>query len=164
MIRDVIVAALGALFISEVTDISPWLAVHLVRWAASQMYVADTDRAARRREEWEALVREEIPTRTSKLFFGVGFGCAGLYCLVSRRAPAALAVVLRQLRRFVPSRESVEESVSAVLAVVISQLPGLYPLIVIGSFIALCLCLAGLQWAIQAVAAAKRRQLNEATP
>ncbi len=159
MIRDIIVAALGAWIISEVTDVSPWLALHLVRWAAGHLYEADPGRAEIRREEWEALVRDDLPTRISKLFFGLAFGCAGLYCLVIRRAPAALAVVLRLIRRCVPSREKVGEWFTVVFAVTVSQLPGFYPFIVIGSLIVLCLCLAGLQRVMEA---AKARRLNTA--
>jgi hypothetical protein len=164
MILDLIVAALGAWFISELTDISPWLAVRLVRWAAGQMYAADPDRAIRRREEWEALIHEEIPTKTSTLFFGLGLGCGGLYCLISRQAPAALAVVLRQLRRLVPSSETVLTYVGAGIGLTIWNLPGLWSLIAFGIVIALIPCLAVLQGVTEAIAAAKRRQPNKVTP
>ncbi len=91
MIRDILVAAAAALIVSEATDISPWLAIRLVRWAAKHMYPANAERADRRREDWEALIDREIPTKTSKLFFGLGFGCAGLYRIMMRRAALVLA-------------------------------------------------------------------------
>ena len=78
MIGDILVAVVATLIVNEVTDVSPWIAIRLVRWAARHMYAANADRAARRREEWEALINESIPTKISKLSFGLGLGCAGL--------------------------------------------------------------------------------------
>jgi hypothetical protein len=104
MIRDILIAAAAALIVSEATDISPWLAVRLVRWAAKHICPADAERADRRREDWEALIDREIPTKTSKLLFGLGFGYAGLYRIMMRRGPLVLAPNGRGIRK--PSRAS----------------------------------------------------------
>jgi hypothetical protein len=162
MIRDLFVAALGALIISEVTDISPWLAVHLVRWAADHIYAAGSDRAAIRQEEWEALVRDELPTRTSKLFFGLAFGCAALSCLLIRCAPKALAVIRRLLRRCVPSGDTVTSWVTALVAVIIWNLQGIYGIIAWCFLGALFVLWIGTIVLLSVMEAVKARRLRKA--
>jgi hypothetical protein len=70
-----------------------------VRWAAGRIYAADPERKARRQEELEAVIRKSIPTGIFALFFGLGFGCAGLYCVTIPRVPAALRAVWRKVCR-----------------------------------------------------------------
>lgn len=95
MIRDVIVGVIVTVIITEFTDVSPWLAVKMTRWAAKRIYPTNPEKAARRSEDWEALIRESIPTNISRLCFGLGMGCAGLWCSIIGHVPSALAVVRR---------------------------------------------------------------------
>jgi hypothetical protein len=97
VIRDVIVGAIVAVVVNELTDVSSWLAVRITRWAAKRIYPVSPERAARRSEDWEALISESIPTKISKLCFGLGIGCAGLWCSVIGHVPAVLAAVRRAL-------------------------------------------------------------------
>jgi len=144
--RDVIVAAVAALIVNEVTDVSPWIAVRLVRWAAGQIYAANADRAARRKEEWEALVSESVPTKISKLIFGLSFGCAGLYCAAIRRLPAVPAAMWRLVRRSLPDAETVAGGFATIVAFVVMSLPGIVQLSVIGALVGLLGCRAGVVW------------------
>jgi len=148
MISEIIVAAAVGWIVSEATDISPWVAIKLVRWAAKHMYSGNAERAARRQEEWEALINdnESIPTKTAKLFFGLGLGCAGLY----RVAHPVLASAGRAILDALPDVDTIAEGISSlvsmvVLAVIIS-LPDLWQLIVVGGVVALCGIGAGLAW------------------
>jgi hypothetical protein len=62
-IREVICAALGGLALNEICDVSPWLAIRLVRWSARRRY-ANPTRAQVRAEELAALIND----RPGKLF------------------------------------------------------------------------------------------------
>jgi hypothetical protein len=86
MIHDILLTVVVTLIVSEATDVSPWLAIRLLRWAANHIYVTDANRTAQRKEEWEALISDDsIPTNISKLFFGLGFARTG--CTGSRSGP-----------------------------------------------------------------------------
>ena len=110
------------------------------------MYPANAERKARRREEWEALINESVPTKTAKLLFGLGFGCAGLYCIVIRRVPLVLAFARQGMRRALPGTDTITEWATIVVAVVVGNLPGLWTPIVLGSMVALLGIGAGLVW------------------
>jgi hypothetical protein len=100
MIRDVIVAVVAALVVNELTDLSPWTAVRVTRWAAGKIYADNPDRAARRAEDWEALISgESIPTKISNLFFGLGMGCAGLWCMLIGYVPTVVSAMGRAVGR-----------------------------------------------------------------
>jgi hypothetical protein len=90
MIRDVIVAVVAALVVNELTDLSRWTAVRVTRWAAGKIHADNPDRAARRAEDWEALISgESIPTKISKLFSGwawVALGSGACSSARSRRS------------------------------------------------------------------------------
>jgi hypothetical protein len=99
MIRDVIVAAVAALIVNELTDLSPWTAIRVARWAAGKIYADKPERAEKRAEEWEALISgESIPTKISKLLFGLGLGCFGLWCVLVGYVPTAASAVGRAIR------------------------------------------------------------------
>jgi hypothetical protein len=60
------------LLVNETTDICPWIAVRLVRWAARLRYPHAPERAATRSEELAALVNDR-PGKLFKLFTALGF-------------------------------------------------------------------------------------------
>ncbi|MFI9553703.1 hypothetical protein [Nonomuraea endophytica] len=64
MTKEVLVLIIGVL-VAEATEVAPWLALRLVRWAAHVRYL-DTKRAAIRAEEWQALI-EMRPGKLLKL-------------------------------------------------------------------------------------------------
>ncbi len=132
MIREILIAAAVGWIVSEGTDISPRLAIRLVRWAAVHLYCGDAERAERRREEWEALIDGAIPSKTLKLVFGLSFGCAGLYRIVIRRAPLVLAATGRGIHK---ALAGIAEMVMAGISVEIANLPGLWGPIVIGGML-----------------------------
>jgi hypothetical protein len=141
MSREVLLAVVVTLIVNEVTEVSPWTAIRLVRWAAKHIYAGNTERAAQRAEEWEALIDESIPTKISKLFFGLGFGCAGLYCVAMRRASTARATLWRLIRRFCRSAaETVEQIVMTVVVLAVNALPLPQWLMVMGGLLVLVVC------------------------
>ncbi|GAB3975579.1 hypothetical protein GCM10029978_060070 [Actinoallomurus acanthiterrae] len=85
-VGEILLSILVGLVANEVSDISPWLAVRLVRWAAFRIYAADPQRAAEHAEDWQAHIDRSIPTKLGKLFFGLGFGVAALWRTGTRRA------------------------------------------------------------------------------
>jgi hypothetical protein len=95
MIPDVIVAVVVTLIVNEMSDISPWLAVRVARWAAGKIYASNPEMAARRAEDWQGQIDESIPTKISKLCFGLGMGCAGLWCMLVGYAPTVVFAVGR---------------------------------------------------------------------
>lgn len=127
------------------------------------MYSGNPDRAARRREEWEALIRKTIPTKISTLAFGLGFGCAGLCCLVTRQVPVALAAVLRRMRRSLPSVEKISDWVMTAggiaLPAWINSLQGVAAILAIGGVV---VSLPVLGWLIGIVEDMKRGQAPSA--
>lgn len=82
---EIVVSFVFGLLVNEVTDVSPWAARKLVRWAAYR-WTTDPDIAAGYAEEWTAIV-EERPGKLLKLMTAVQFslGAAG------RAAPRAFA-------------------------------------------------------------------------
>jgi hypothetical protein len=160
-----IIGVAAAVIATELTDISPWIAIRLVRWAAAQMYRDNPGRAARRRKEWEALIRRTIPTKISTLVFGLGFGCGGLYCFVIRQVPVALGAVLRRIRRSLPSSEKISNwvMVAGVIALDawINSLQGVAALLAIGGLVASIFVLGWLNQTIEDMKVAKRRRLSK---
>jgi len=150
MIREIIVAAVVGWIVSEATDISPWVAIRLGRWAANNMYPANAERAARRREEWEALINESIPSKTAKLFFGLGLGCAGLCSAMGRRMRLVLARVAGRMINALPDIDDVAEWVAqgegCLLLMGFLSLSNDWQLIIMGGIPALCGIGAGLAW------------------
>jgi hypothetical protein len=155
MSREVLVAVVVTLIVNEAIDISPWTAIRLVRWAAKHIYAGNTERAARRAEEWEAVIDESIPTKVSKLFFGLGFGCAGLYCITIRYLPKILATLWRRIRPRRPSMDTIEGWKYLAVGMVFLALPDLVQLIVLGSVIVLLVCGAGVMWILEQVRGAR---------
>jgi DNA-binding transcriptional MerR regulator len=65
-------AIVSGLLINECCDISPWLAVRLMRWAARLRYRGATERATVRSEELAALIQDR-PGNLFKLLTAIGF-------------------------------------------------------------------------------------------
>ncbi len=94
MTHEILLTVIATLIVNEATSFSPWLAIRLTCWAAKRIYAPDADRAEQRKEEWEALIRSDsIPANISKLFFGLGFACAGLFCIAIRGVPTVLEAI-----------------------------------------------------------------------
>ena len=114
MIHEILLTVAVTLIVNEATDISPWLATRLVGWAAERIYASNADRAAQRKEEWEALIKDSIPTNISKLFFGLGFACAGLCWFAIRCVPTVLetiAELIEDIGGFVFDSDELEAAV-----------------------------------------------------
>jgi hypothetical protein len=91
----VVTLALG-LVVNEMTDISPWLARRMVRWAAYR-WSKDPEIAAGYAEEWAAII-DERPGRLLKLGTAVGFAGGAAFRTMPRRL-AGLRSIWRRLPR-----------------------------------------------------------------
>jgi DNA-binding transcriptional MerR regulator len=76
----------SGLLVNEYCDISPWVAVRLVRWAARLRYRGDPERAKVRGVEWAALIQER-PGNLFKLLTALGFTLHALLVAALRSAP-----------------------------------------------------------------------------
>lgn len=85
MIIEIVTTVVVTLLVNEMTDISPWIAIRLARWAAKHIYANDKRRMVRRAEEWESHIRNSLPTNLSKLCFGLSLGCAATATTAIRR-------------------------------------------------------------------------------
>lgn len=92
---EIVASFAFGLLVNEMTDVSPWAARKLVRWAAYR-WTTDPDTAAGYAEEWTAII-DERPGKLLKLLTAVQFsiGAAG------RAAPRALASAKDAVRRTV---------------------------------------------------------------
>jgi hypothetical protein len=96
---ELVAAVVLGLLINEATDICPWVAVRLVRWAARLLYRRAPERAAIRGEELAALVNDR-PGKLLKLFTALGFALhALLAACLGRRAGISVAVARELLAR-----------------------------------------------------------------
>jgi lipopolysaccharide/colanic/teichoic acid biosynthesis glycosyltransferase len=77
---EVAFAIISGLLVNEVTDICPWLAIRLMRWAAWLRYPYAPERAATRGEELAALINDR-PGKLFKLFTALGFSLHALVVL-----------------------------------------------------------------------------------
>ncbi|GAB3946812.1 hypothetical protein [Micromonospora vulcania] len=93
---ELVVGVILGLLVNEMTDLSPWAARRLVRWAAYQ-WTSDPDVAAGYAEEWAAII-DERPGKLFKLLTAIQF-CVG----ATKRATP---------RIFIPLRERVLRSLS----------------------------------------------------
>jgi lipopolysaccharide/colanic/teichoic acid biosynthesis glycosyltransferase len=87
---EIAFAVISGLLINEVTDICPWLAIRLVRWAARRRYPYAPERAATRGEELAALIHDR-PGKLFKLFTAVGFALHALVVLRRDQQPVGLS-------------------------------------------------------------------------
>ena len=96
---EVVAAIVLGLLVNEATDICPWIAVRLVRWAAQLLYRRAPERAAIRGEELAALINDR-PGKLLKLFTALGFVLHALVvaCL-GRRTGISVAVASELLAR-----------------------------------------------------------------
>jgi hypothetical protein len=107
--------ALG-LVVNEVTDISPWLAHRIVRWAAYR-WSKDPETAAGYAEEWAAIINER-PGRLFKLGTAVGFAGGAAFRTMPRRLEGARAIWRRLPRQDRVEVTKVVHSLSGTAALV----------------------------------------------
>ncbi|MFF0467597.1 hypothetical protein ACFYPX_09260 [Micromonospora zamorensis] len=89
---EIILGILLGLVVNEVTDVSPWAARKLTRWAAYR-WATDTEIAAGYAEEWAALI-DDRPGKLLKLMTALRFTLGA----ASRAAPRAGMRALRMAR------------------------------------------------------------------
>jgi hypothetical protein len=87
------------LLVNECCELSPWVAVRLVRWAARLRYSDTPERAAIRGEELTALVNDR-PGKLFKLLTALGFTLRALTTTALRTAPRKLRRLAASARRF----------------------------------------------------------------
>jgi hypothetical protein len=75
--QEVASAVILGLLVNEATDLCPWVAARLVRWAARLRYLDAPERAAIRSEELARLVHDR-PGKLIKLFTALGFALHAL--------------------------------------------------------------------------------------
>jgi lipopolysaccharide/colanic/teichoic acid biosynthesis glycosyltransferase len=86
---EIAFAIISGLLVNEATDICPWVAVRLVRWAARLRYPDDPERAAIRAVE-HARVINDRPGKLFKLFTALGFALDALVALRRDRKPVGM--------------------------------------------------------------------------
>jgi hypothetical protein len=79
-------AIVSGLLVNECCDISPWVAVRLMRWATRLRYRGATERAKVRAEELAALIQDR-PGNLFKLLTAIGFTLHALVVTALRSAP-----------------------------------------------------------------------------
>jgi hypothetical protein len=77
---EIAFAIISGLLVNEATDICPWFAIRLMRWAARLRYPHAPERAATRGEELAALINDR-PGKLFKLFTALGFSLHALVVL-----------------------------------------------------------------------------------
>jgi hypothetical protein len=96
---EMVAAVVLGLLVNEATDICPWIAVRLVRWAAQLLYRRAPERAAIRAEELAALVNDR-PGKLLKLFTALGFVLHALLAAgFGRRSSISMALARELLAR-----------------------------------------------------------------
>ena len=108
-----LVSLLIGLLASETTELSPWLALRVVRWAAKLWAGTDVERAALLAEEWEALIND-YPGKITKLLRASSFAFSG----VQRAHVRHLRLAVVRLRRVIrlPRQTPAERSAMLVLS------------------------------------------------
>ena len=86
---EVAFAIISGLLVNECCDISPWMAVRLMRWAARLRYGGVAERATVRAEELAALIQDR-PGNLFKLLTALGFTLHTLLVAALRNAPQAI--------------------------------------------------------------------------
>jgi lipopolysaccharide/colanic/teichoic acid biosynthesis glycosyltransferase len=77
---EIAFAVISGLLVNEATDVCPWLAIRLVRWAAWRRYPHAPERAAIRSEELAAVINDR-PGKLFKLFTALGLALHTLVVL-----------------------------------------------------------------------------------
>jgi lipopolysaccharide/colanic/teichoic acid biosynthesis glycosyltransferase len=86
---EIAFAIISGLLVNEITDVCPWLAVRLVRWAARLRYPHAPERAAIRAVE-HARVINDRPGKLFKLFTALGFALDALVVVRRDRKPVGM--------------------------------------------------------------------------
>ncbi len=102
---EIAFAIISGLLVNEVTDICPWLAIRLVRWAARLRYPDAPERAATRGEEFAALINDR-PGKLFKLFTALGFVLHALTVAGRRTVPRGAARITTSTIRFANDHRS----------------------------------------------------------
>ncbi|MEH0937744.1 hypothetical protein [Micromonospora psammae] len=89
---EILASFIFGLLVNEMTDVSPWAARKLVRWAAYR-WTPDADIAAGYAEEWSAII-DERPGKLLKLITAVQFTVGA----VGRAAPRMLLDARRRTK------------------------------------------------------------------
>jgi hypothetical protein len=103
MIREIVLTVIVTLIVDDLARSSRWSAAKVVRWSAERIYVSDSERAARRAEEWDGLVSDSIPSDISALFVGISLGAFAVACM-ARRGVTGVASRCRRACRRLPGR------------------------------------------------------------
>jgi DNA-binding transcriptional MerR regulator len=82
-------AIVSGLLVNECCDISPWVAVRLIRWASRLRYRGAAERATVRAEELAALIQDR-PGNLFKLLTALGFTLHALLVAALRSAPQVI--------------------------------------------------------------------------
>jgi lipopolysaccharide/colanic/teichoic acid biosynthesis glycosyltransferase len=86
---EIAFAIISGLLVNEATDVCPWLALRLVRWAARLRYPHAPERAAIRAVEHAAVINDR-PGKLFKLFTALGFALHALLVLRRSRKPVGM--------------------------------------------------------------------------
>jgi hypothetical protein len=86
MTGEIIVTVVVTLIVADTARSSRALASRLARWAAGQVYAADSVRVKRRQGEWDDLVKGTVPSDIAALCLGVSFAAFAVTCLAGRWA------------------------------------------------------------------------------
>ncbi|SCF19151.1 hypothetical protein [Micromonospora saelicesensis] len=92
---EIVIGVILGLLVNEMTDLSPWAARRLVRWAAYR-WTTDPDVAAGYAEEWTAII-EERPGKLLKLLTATQFSVGAARRAVPRTVVAILIGHKRRL-------------------------------------------------------------------
>ena len=95
---EMVFGIVSGLLVNEYCDISPWVAVRLVRWAARLRYRGDAERAKVRGEDWAALIQKDRPGNLFKLLTALGFTLHALLVAALRSAPRVVKRVQEAAR------------------------------------------------------------------
>lgn len=102
---EITFAIISGLLINEFTDICPWLAIRLMRWAARLRYPHAPERAATRGEELAALINDR-PGKLFKLFTALGFALHALTVAGRRTVPRGARRLTTSAIRFADDHRS----------------------------------------------------------
>lgn len=113
---EIVLGVIFGLLVNEATDISPWLARKLVRWAAYR-WAPDQETAARYAEEWTAII-EQRPGKLFKLLSALSFAGEGVLRVTLRSASGVWSPVSKAISYFLNSPAMLHGFASAMFGAV----------------------------------------------
>jgi hypothetical protein len=113
------------LALTELTDMSPWLARRLVRWAA-RTWSTEPEVAAGYAEEWTAIITER-PGKLLKLLTALGFVCGAIGRAGPRDIRTAVQLIKEYpaLRSVIRALEIVDRGESWSITVIVAMTTGI---------------------------------------